>query len=407
MRKFSNWLQNVPQKLRRITSTGVYRPEIDGLRFFAIFFVIIWHFSERVSRAIGDSINDPDLSDRLTSHVGDGFAGSAIFFAISAFVLLTQFKKHNGSLRAKFLKDYFRRRLLRIEPPYVLLLAGTYLAIHITGYTPKFTKAFSESDVPLGESLLASVFYLHNILYNSMPRLFIPGWSLEIEVQFYILAPLLFAGYVSIRSQKARLIVDVIAIILSGILAYAVSFTSHGRYLFFTLVSQFEFFWIGVLAFELLTVNWFNALWRRKIITDCIAVLSLLGIELVSTKANVSIPFLFEIIFFPILLVALFAAATHGKLFKAFCSNPWISLIGAACYSFYLTHMQIMTLITGILSPFIPDTNIVFQIIIYAIAELPLLLIGGLFYYYFLERPFMVKDWPGKWLRFILRKQAR
>ena len=36
-----SWLSAFPAQFRRKISQGVYRPEIDGLRFFAIAFVIL------------------------------------------------------------------------------------------------------------------------------------------------------------------------------------------------------------------------------------------------------------------------------------------------------------------------------------------------------------------------------
>ncbi|KYE79189.1 hypothetical protein, partial [Salmonella enterica] len=37
-------------------------------------------------------------------------------------------------------------------------------------------------------------------LYNTFPRLFPPGWSLEVEVHFYILAPFLFLLFERLRA---------------------------------------------------------------------------------------------------------------------------------------------------------------------------------------------------------------
>ena len=98
---------------------------------------------------------------------------------------------------------------------------------------------------------------------------------------------------------------------------------------------------------------------------------------------------MFELLLLPFFIIALFTGATHGRFCKAICSNKWISLLGGACYSYYLTHLQIMTLATEILSPHIPKISVVFQIMIYAAVELPLVLVGGLCSYSFFERPFM------------------
>ena len=45
-----SFLSTLPQKLSRVTSGGRFIGEIDGLRFLAIFPVLVQHLSERLQR---------------------------------------------------------------------------------------------------------------------------------------------------------------------------------------------------------------------------------------------------------------------------------------------------------------------------------------------------------------------
>ena len=71
-------------KLSRITSTGTYIPEVDGIRFIAIFSVIIYHVSGDIFRhsAPGyySTVSGPVFW--LTQH---GNFGVQLFFVLSGF----------------------------------------------------------------------------------------------------------------------------------------------------------------------------------------------------------------------------------------------------------------------------------------------------------------------------------
>ena len=50
---------------------------------------------------------------------------------------------------------------------------------------------FHEDLQQLAPHFWASLFYVHNLVFADMSRVSPPTWSLEVEVQFYLLAPLL------------------------------------------------------------------------------------------------------------------------------------------------------------------------------------------------------------------------
>ena len=60
--------------------------------------------------------------------------GVNLFFAISGFILANQaIKANRNPLGGGFLKAYFGRRVMRIEPPYIILLLATLAFVSLTG----------------------------------------------------------------------------------------------------------------------------------------------------------------------------------------------------------------------------------------------------------------------------------
>ena len=108
---------------KRITSSGSFIPEIDGLRFIAIASVVIMHAGVYIM--IKDQTNYVDTFDfeLLGKILHHAMLGVPIFFAISGFILGLPFAKfHINNGKSINLKTYFIRRLTRLEPPYIVIL---------------------------------------------------------------------------------------------------------------------------------------------------------------------------------------------------------------------------------------------------------------------------------------------
>jgi peptidoglycan/LPS O-acetylase OafA/YrhL len=86
------------------------------------------------------------------------------------------------------------RRLTRLEPPYIIALVIFFIAnvwvLHAYSFKSLLPHFF------------ASMAYLHNIIYQSFSWILPVAWSLEVEVQFYVLAPLFFLFFS--KTTKAR-----------------------------------------------------------------------------------------------------------------------------------------------------------------------------------------------------------
>ena len=389
-----SWLAEIPGRFQRKMSGGAYRPEIDGLRFFAIAFVIFGHSLERAARFFASYQNSLE-GGTLETYLQLAPFGVCLFFTISGFIIANQaIRTDRSPLSGAFLKAYFGRRVMRIEPPYILLLLATWLAITLTGYVPEGTHRFYAEPQSLNVSLIASIFYVHDLFWNTFPRLFPPGWSLEVEVQFYVCAPLLLWLWTRIESGAGRLTMA-LAVCAVGLLLSLADLQQAGPfYLDFSLVRFFNYFWLGiVLAYYQEPIRARVAAAPATLVT-AMGWLGLLACILLPAPRHP--PFYPECLRLPavdLALAAVFAStfAPHSG-FRRFCAVPWISLIGGACYSIYLVHLQVIQVLSSMafkLAPGLPLLGVTVAMTLIAIVVVGI----GLTYYVQIERRFMTRNW--------------
>ena len=133
--------------------------------------VVIWHVG-------GIAKNFKDIDATPPPFLMFGYAGVDLFFVLSGYIICRV-----SSNREFHWKDFARKRFLRIYPIYALF---TGLALLAWILNPAWTLG---GTVPTLSSIVDSFFILPQ---QHDPVLFV-GWSLEHEVQFYMVAGLLFA----------------------------------------------------------------------------------------------------------------------------------------------------------------------------------------------------------------------
>ena len=388
------WLAGFPARFQRKISQGAYRPEVDGLRFFAIAFVIFGHSLERASRffvSYRDALGGTALEARLQVAP----LGVELFFAVSGFILANQaIKANKNPLGGAFLKAYFGRRILRIEPPYIILLLATWALISLTGWVPDGTHRFDAAPASLNLSLVGSLFYLHDLIWGTFPRLFPPGWSLEVEVQFYVLAPLLFWLWTRLSHANARAAMAA-SFFAGGVALSILDLRTLGAvHVEYSLLRYFNFFWLGIVLayFRAPLANWIAA--RPAAFATALGWLGLALCALLPTPSEPEA--LGEALRLPLVylgLAAVFVSTFAPRSgFRAFCAWPWISLIGGACYSIYLVHLQVTQVVASFAAKAAPAAPLA---AVAAIFVATALVVGavGLTYYVFVERRFMTRDW--------------
>jgi peptidoglycan/LPS O-acetylase OafA/YrhL len=153
-----------------VKSPKFYIPSLDGIRAIAFLIVFISHAG-------------------LGKIIPGGF-GVTIFFFLSGYLITTQLRReYERSSKIDF-KKFYMRRILRIWPPFYLVLflaiGVSYLVTQQTGFSLQQLQAF-----------LTQFFHLSNY-YNvefgnqGMALGTEVYWSLAVEEHFYLLFPLLY-----------------------------------------------------------------------------------------------------------------------------------------------------------------------------------------------------------------------
>ena len=402
--KLRAFWRTLPLMLRRHLSGGTYRPEVDGLRFFAIAIVVIGHVAERLTRFFPSirSLAEGSTVGELVQRPG---LGVYLFFAISGFIIATQAARaKTHPLSGPFLRSYFGRRILRIEPPYVILLVATWLFIAVTGFAPDGARQFETAPASLGASLIGSIFYLHDLVWGTYPRLFPPGWSLEIEVQFYVLAPLFFALWLASTRVSARIALGVIGLLGGSLLSLVAPQRAGPFFLHASILLFLHFFWLGLVLAQ--SQRWIaDRLANAPVaLADVLGWGGLITYLLVPNAPDGDTPghLLIGLAMRAAALAsvaAMFAGVFAPRSsFRSFCARPWIALIGGACYSLYLTHLQIIQVSAALAAKVMPDAGPV-PVAALAIVQVIAVLCVGLAFYALIERTFMRRGWPHAVLR--------
>jgi peptidoglycan/LPS O-acetylase OafA/YrhL len=279
--------------------------------------------------------------------------GVDLFFAISGLVIAAPFLRP-GKVR---LKKYFIRRLIRIEPPYIIAIA-VFLLVHLA--------INSSSTNNIIEHSIASLFYVHNLIYSQWSTILPVAWSLEIEFQFYILAPFLMLLLFKF-SRRNQIIIILLLIISSFILQ---------DYKWGNITNYYELFLVGILAAY---VNKYVTP-RRLIIFDLLMIVSIGLVFFVHSSDLITL----------IAIAIMMFTFNRVKILKLFFQSSIWSTIGACTYSLYLLHYPLFKLMNTSLNKLITSDNFVQLFLIEIVSVLPLSIVLILIFYYYVERKFMI-----------------
>ncbi|MBX9689136.1 MAG: acyltransferase, partial [Candidatus Obscuribacterales bacterium] len=347
-------------------------PEIDGLRFIAISTVVLLHVSVALAAYGNQSLSD-EWQDPLFLLEKTFNFGVQLFFVLSGFILALPFAQADllGGKVIK-LKTYYLRRLLRIEPPYLIALSSIFL-LRLLFEHASFKVYFPH--------FLASVFYLHNQIFDSHSWIMGQAWSLEVEAQFYITAPLLASIY-KIKGLKTRRILLLILMLISA--EHSPLLTYPGRDLH--LLTFAHFFLCGLLLADFFLLDWqkpskFPELWD---LCGLAAATSLIAILFPPFRPSVLPAFL---------VLLIYAAAFRGKLIRKFVRSPWIVTIGGMCYTIYLYHQTIITGLSRATFHLVLSKIFWVNLVLQSVLLIPFILISSAILFLLFEKPFMYRDW--------------
>ena len=376
-------------KLRRITSGSSWIPEIDGLRFVAIALVVLFHLSAEVIAKSGVGFTTENWYAGLFVFFGRGDIGVRIFFVISGFILGRPFARHYLLGHAKpSLRSYYLRRLTRLEPPYLINITVCAIAIVLYAHVPvrKVLPNFA-----------ASAVYLHGFFFHDGAVINPVAWTLEMEVQFYLLVPLLTLIFAVRNRWLRRVGIGAACIAIPAALELFVFGKISGHSHFWATIGWWlQYFLAGMLLSDIYVTQ--MPAWPKSWVWDVVSgaawcLLLFTGYERL---------YVIE----PLLIAFAFVGAFRGVLLHRILTIEWLAIIGGMCYSIYLWHFFIIALIFKVSRRLLISHDLLANFLVQSALILPCVFAFSVAYFVIIERPCMDSTWPQR-LRAAMTPRSR
>lgn len=185
-------------------------PVLDGVRGFAVLYVILFHFYLTPPADIGS------LKRIGFALIDLGFTGVDLFFVLSGFLITGILLANTNS--ENYFSSFYARRILRIFPLYYLLCLVSIVIIPSIPFFDRYEFLGSGSG-----SLAYYWFFLNNLalILPVQPQAFLNVcWSLSIEEQFYLLWPLAIWLFGKRGALRASVALFVLSVLLRNTLYY-------------------------------------------------------------------------------------------------------------------------------------------------------------------------------------------
>lgn len=365
-----NLHQKLISSLRRVTLSGNYIPEIDGLRFIAIFFVVVMAHG---GTYITNTVSGPqDKFSFLYTFLLEGVSGVSLFFIISGFILAVPFAKEKLLQEQRVnLKSYYWRRVTRLEPVYIITLVLYFI------FRVYFLK--HETSGELLPHFFASLFYVHNIVFNDHSLVNGVAWSLEVEIQFYLLMPL-FALLYHIRPQLTRRTVLLVLIVAGAAYSYI------NQYHIASILDKGCYFLGGMFLADVYILD------KKNYNSDIYAAagIACFAVSLFIPAYYFSMWFCIGKLF---LMMGYFYWGIKNIKLKKLLSITPLTIIGGMCYSIYLLHPGVIGLLMYSIAAYsFSDNSFINGTVHLLITVFSILAVSSVFFV-LVEKPTMKKDW--------------
>ncbi len=362
-------------RFTRVTSGGAYLPAVDGLRFLAITGVIFHHAVGYWTDRAGRTYTMTPFDRCVAELIEFGAYGVHLFFVLSGFILALPFCKAARGGTSVDLGKYFWRRVTRLEPPFLFSTLLFFAADVLTN------KYLLRDGLP---HLWATLTYSHELFYGRGSTINNATWTLEVEVQFYLLMPLI-AGILWLKPTVRRILL-VTAIVFFSLNGDWLPL-EHKR----TILRFAQYFLAGILLADLRTSGAVHAgtTWGGDV-PGLFAIAACPAVHWIhhhhTTVASM-----------PWLLAMLCYSALHGRTFSRLLSWGPIPLIGGMCYSLYLYHGKTLAvLVHGFFARREWFGFFTGDVLLVCFATYPFVVAVGAFFYLLIEKPCMAPDWPTR-----------
>jgi peptidoglycan/LPS O-acetylase OafA/YrhL len=303
---------------------------VDALRGLAILGVLMVHTGQF------GSIDAPWIVEKIAWR---GSRGVQLFFIASAFTLFLSYSQRLNSERFP-IRNFFIRRFFRIAPLYYL---GVCYYLFQDGFGPRYWLGDQPGITPA--NILSNFLFLHGFNAYWITSIVQGGWSIAVEMQFYVLLPLLFMWLKNTRQAFLFFASSLLFMVGMRVLLVAHPLIGHAQlwsdFLELYLPAQLPVFGLGILLYFL---NLENRLPTRQA-GGWFLVLSAVMLSLLLVDDHLGIPaFVWFVLPEWVLygVAFLFLALGLSRYPWPVLVNPVITYIGKISFSLYLVHFAVL-----------------------------------------------------------------
>lgn len=379
------------QKTKELTFYRI--TEFEGLRALLAWWVFFGH--ALVFSGFTDSKSLPFFIRGL---LANGYAVD-IFIILSGFVIFLLLDRNSDKSYIQFMTE----RLFRIYPIFIIsLVVGIALVpLETNVFTHATWNDLNISSIHLRiiengynyfpYQLISHLTLLHGvipdqILPDSSLTFIHQAWSLSLEWQFYLIAPLL----ITIFRKSSSIWIYFILLILAILLRKIFSHFSYGFGAFLPI--KMEFFAIGILSY------YFCKQVQEKsfkinlniILPASILVMILLALSPYKEIVSRAVPCSIWLIALSASIVRIEKLNTKGLLLVSrFLNHPILQDLGRFSYSTYLIHTLIIYFLMWLTFVVSPDANRIIVLLVQVLVGATVTVIVSFGLYRFVEKPFI------------------
>lgn len=312
-------------------------PALTGVRAIAAYLVFFHHYTPSVL-VVASPVHD---------FLAEGHVGVTLFYVLSGFLITYNYWDRAKGLARTFWVQYLTRRIARIYPLYLFLLALTFLLpVLLWDEAPP-----NAATVFLNVTLLKGFFVLFN--FSGIA----PSWSLTVEESFYLLAPFIFVLVRRFGFVAAQLVLYTVGMALFFVGARSGFYGFFGNVKFVALYTFFgrSFEFLAGMALA----RFFASHSKRRngtrwplltsvgVLGSALVVYSL-SLLRVGGEFGLFHPFgiaLNNIVLPLFVCFLLWGLASEASAIGRVLSSPVFVFLGRSSYSFYLVHYGILALL--------------------------------------------------------------